>query len=72
MITFRQMLTEAGRELAQRDRVYPRLIAQGKLTQDQADRQNERMRAIRNLLKNLAEADEKQNAPPLFEEELTG
>ena len=71
MVTLRQMVTEANRELAQRSRVYPRLVAQGRLTQEQADRQNERLSAIRDLLREMADAAERQVSPPLFEEERT-
>lgn len=38
---------EARRELAQRKRVYPRLVAQGSLKQAEADRQIAIMEAIR-------------------------
>ena len=67
-ITKRQMVTELNRELAQRDRVYPRLIDQGKLTQAQADLQTERLRAARDLIKELNDQEEAQVSPSLFQE----
>ena len=41
-----EKLNEALREIAQRRRVYPRLIVAGKMTQAQADRQMAIMQAI--------------------------
>jgi len=67
-ITKRQMVTELNRELAQRDRVYPRLIDQGKLTQAQAVLQTERLRAARDLTKELNDQEEAQVSPSLFQE----
>lgn len=40
------MISEIERELKQREFVYPRLIATGRLTKTRADRQIEVMRAI--------------------------
>jgi len=68
IITKRQMVTELNRELAQRDRVYPRLIDQGKLTQAQADLQTERLRAARDLIKELHDQEEAVASPSLFPE----
>lgn len=41
-----EKLNEALREIAQRRRVYPRLVSAGKMTQAQADRQTAVMQAI--------------------------
>jgi hypothetical protein len=45
-ITFRDKEQCARRELDMRRRVYPRWVANGKMTQDQADREIELMAAI--------------------------
>ena len=45
---------EIERELRQRENVYPRLIANGKLTQQKADRQ---MAVLRAVLDDYAESD---------------
>ena len=39
MFTTPELVREAERELKQRERVYPRLVAAGKLSRQQADRQ---------------------------------
>lgn len=44
--TAAQKAEVAGREVRQRERVYPRLVAAGKMTQAFADRQIAVMRAI--------------------------
>lgn len=41
-----EMIGECEREIRQRENVYPRLIAQGRLTKPRAERQIEVMRAI--------------------------
>lgn len=67
-VTLRQMLTEINRELAQRERVYPRFVESGRLTQSQADTQIERLRAARDLIKDLHDQEEKRTSPSLFQE----
>jgi hypothetical protein len=49
-ITTTDMLREVDRELQQRNRVYKRLVEQGKLTQQKSDRQIALMRAVRDVL----------------------
>jgi hypothetical protein len=55
--TMHDMLTEIERELAQRRRVYPRLIAAGKMSQATADRQIAIMEAIRDDYRRKAEEE---------------
>lgn len=50
MITLDDQIAEVDRELRQRDWVYPKLIASGKLTTSAAERQLARMRAVRDSL----------------------
>lgn len=49
------MLAEVTRELAQRERVYPRLVEAGKLSQADADRQMLCMRAVETYLSKMSE-----------------
>jgi len=48
----------ALREVKMRERVYPRWVAAGKMTQANADAQLEAMKAIAETLKPLAEKEE--------------
>lgn len=54
----------AQREVAQRQRVYPRLVAKGQLRQETAMAEIARMRAIADLLHQMAASE-----PTLFSEE---
>lgn len=56
--TFREMQECAAREVKQRERVYPRLVAQGKMTQAFADKQIDLMGQIRDHFYALAEEHE--------------
>lgn len=49
-ITLPEMIAEADREVKFRERVYPRMINAGKLSNANADRQISKMRAIRDYL----------------------
>jgi hypothetical protein len=67
MITIEDMLAEVDRELAMRRRVYPRFVAEGKMTQAAADTQLARLEAIREHLRQSHEppqADLVLEAPP--------
>jgi hypothetical protein len=46
MISINQQIEEVQRELGQRERVYPRLVASGKLKASHADYQVQRMQAV--------------------------
>ncbi|TGT72958.1 hypothetical protein EN802_13865 [bacterium M00.F.Ca.ET.159.01.1.1] len=48
----------AEREVKQRQRVYPRLIAEGRMTQQLADRQTALMEAIASDYRSAAEAED--------------
>lgn len=52
-ITTHEMVTEIEREIAMRERVYPRWIADGKLKQAKADRQIAILRAAVARLREL-------------------
>lgn len=49
-VTHEQMISAVKRELAMRDRVYPQWVANGRMKQDEADRERRRMRAVLKLL----------------------
>jgi hypothetical protein len=61
-ITTADKLKELKRELAQRRRVYPRLIEKGSLTPQAAARQTEIMQAIAEDYEQRAKAEESQGA----------
>lgn len=44
------------REISMRQRVYPRYVAKGNMTQHQADNETSCMKAVLNTLKRVAEA----------------
>ena len=44
--TIDEQIREVERELVQRERVYPKLVADKKLSRDMADRHMDRMRAV--------------------------
>ena len=44
--TLQDMITEVEREIAARENIYPRLVADGRATQEKVDRQMARMRAV--------------------------
>ena len=54
MITLDDQVAEIERELFFRGRVYPGLVARGKMTQKEADRHTARMRAALDTIKGLA------------------
>lgn len=54
----RDLCRECEREIAQRRRVYLRLVEQGKMKEDTANRQIEMMVQIRNRFEREAEAEE--------------
>lgn len=49
-VSLNQQIEEVDRELAQRARVYPRLVGQGKLRQSVADYHVKRMQAVKATL----------------------
>jgi hypothetical protein len=53
MISINEQIDEVKRELAQRERVYARLVASGKLRQSIADYQTTRMRAVLETLETV-------------------
>lgn len=61
-ITTADKLKELRRELAQRKRVYPRLIEKGSLTREAADRQCAILLAIIEDYERQAKAEEPQGA----------
>ena len=56
-VTFEEMLECVLREIKQRQRVYPRLVEQGKMTKELASRELARMEAIRDHLNPLAQKE---------------
>lgn len=58
--TYRELQECAAREVKQRERVYPRLIAQQKLTASFAQRQIDMMKAIADELDALADGQESE------------
>jgi hypothetical protein len=55
-ISIDDQVEAARREVRQRERVYPRFIANGKMTQAAADREVARMKAIVKTLEDVAAA----------------
>lgn len=53
-VTIAEQIDEVKRELQQRQRVYPRLIGAGKMTQVAADRNVRRMEAVLATLERIA------------------
>lgn len=58
MITNREKAECAEREVKQRRRVYPRFVADGRMTQDFADRQIATMEAIAADYRRMADAED--------------
>lgn len=54
-----EQIAEVRREIAMRERVYPRFVANGKLTQAKADRALATMRAVLMTLVNLESANDR-------------
>ena len=50
-LTFAQQIASVEREIAQRLKVYPRLVARGSMSQQKADRETEAMRCVHGTLK---------------------
>jgi hypothetical protein len=65
MISIREQIDEVKRELAQRERVYARLVANGKLRQSLADYQMQRMQAVLGTLERV------QSLPLMFMDRRT-
>lgn len=63
-MTLDQQIAEVNREIAMRRRVYPRLVASGKMTQEQADQRIAAMHAVHTTLSNLL--DEQRAKKGLF------
>lgn len=57
LVTLAEQIECIEREIAYRLRVYPRRVADGKMTQRLADRELDRMRAVLATLTRLAEAE---------------
>lgn len=66
MITLELMVAEARRELGMRRKAYPRWVANGRMTQAQADERIELQQAIVDKLEELRKADKQKTAPELF------
>jgi antibiotic biosynthesis monooxygenase (ABM) superfamily enzyme len=63
--TLEEQLAEVRRELALRERVYPSLIARGKLKEDQAEKSKARLQATHDTLATLkAWKDAMPEVPP--------
>jgi hypothetical protein len=60
-ITYREKLAVAKREAQQRRRVYPRWVADGRMTQTFADRQIEVMQSIADDYARLAESESQES-----------
>lgn len=58
MITTEDMLACVRREVRQRQRVYPRLVELGKMTQSQADPETRTMQAIAEKVRRELQADD--------------
>ena len=54
------------REVSMRRHVYPRWVANGKMTQEEADRQVEAMEAAQATLERLRDDEQARVAPGLF------
>ncbi len=54
------------REVGMRKRVYPRWVATGKMTQEEADRQIEAMEAVQATLEKLRDDEKARVTPGLF------
>lgn len=65
-VTIRQALTELKREKGLRNHVYPRMIANGKLTQADADRFQERLARAIEVLEEKARGEEEAMKEPSF------
>lgn len=52
-VTLLEQLECVNREISLRSRVYPRWVSTGKLTQDLADKEMARMRAVRSTIAEL-------------------
>jgi hypothetical protein len=61
-IPYSEQLKEVRRELAKRETVFPRFVAEGKMSQRKADYHMEAMRAVAETLKPLAEAEQPELA----------
>jgi len=58
VIPYSEQLKEARREIAKRERVYPRFVAERKMSQKEADHHLELMRAIAGTLAELAKSED--------------
>ena len=54
-VSIEQQIQCVAREIALRERCYPRWVKQGRLKEDQAQRELERMRAVLKTLHQVAE-----------------
>lgn len=66
MITLDRMVAEARRELGMRRKAYPRWVANGRMTQAQADERIELQQAIVDKLEELRKAEQQKTTPELF------
>lgn len=66
MISLDQQIAEVNREIAMRRRVYPRFVASGKMTQEQADQRIAAMHAVHETLTRLRDEQRAKTAPGLF------
>ena len=53
-VSYQQQLDCVKREIKMRERVYPRWVEAGRMTQDKADRELEAMRAVGKTLESMA------------------
>lgn len=64
--TIDQQIAAVRREVGMRERVYPRFIAKGTLTEAEAERQIATMKAVQATLERLRDEQQAKKEPGLF------
>lgn len=65
-VPLERQLAAVRDEISKRRRVYPRWVADGRMSQDQADRRLEEMAAVRSTLERLLAEQKSKTTPQLF------
>lgn len=65
-VPLERQLAAVRDEISKRRRVYPRWVADGRMSQDQADRRLEEMAAVRTTLEGLLAEQKAKTTPQLF------